>query len=271
MNFGSNLGCRKNILGVSRALNNKPIKLFTHPIQMCKSSECIIIPRSMTPMLAEETGIHVGDGHLSANRNRYKLYGNIDESEYYRNFIRPLYKKLYGLDINIRKRTEDNTIGFEKNSLGLWLFKTSALSLPCGKKGEIGVPSAVMNSGHDARKAFIRGLFDTDGNINMQSRYGHERYYPRLSIGSKSQKLCNDVNIMLSDLGFKPKIYYGGGYFSIVMYGYDNVLKYAAEIGWHNKKHEKKFIEWRNRYPKIANGRSGVVSGRQCLPATRSA
>ena len=62
----------------------------------------IKIPSVITEDLAEETGMHLGDGFLSAKRYDYRLKGNAnDEKEYYINYIAPLFKSLYNIDIKM--------------------------------------------------------------------------------------------------------------------------------------------------------------------------
>ena len=109
----------------------------------------------------------------------------------------------------------------------------------------------IINSNSRIQKAFIRGFFDTDGNVYFQSRYGYKNYYPLLTFSIKSQRLFNSIKNMLNSLGFKTSLYRykRDGCFSIQLYGYDNILKYAQEIGWHNKKHMRKFTDWKIRYP----------------------
>jgi hypothetical protein len=78
-------------------------------------------PNKLTPELAEEIGIHIGDGFLSKRRNEYRLKGAKSEKEYYNYFLKKLYKKLYNLNINLKEY--ENTYGFEIGSQGLWTFK----------------------------------------------------------------------------------------------------------------------------------------------------
>ena len=247
------LGLRKNVLKKSNVSIDKKILEFNlTSITGINNSHNLKIPKKLTPDLAEEIGIHIGDGHLSKNRYRYKIFGNIDESEYYTDFIMNLYKNLYNLDVKITKRN-DNTIGFELCSKLLWMFKTEILGLEPGRKNNIGVPKIILNSNQNILRAFIRGFFDTDGNVYFQSRYEYKKYYPLLTFTLKSKKLNDCIKDILNLLGFKISLYRykRDGCFSIQLYGYDNILKYAHEIGWHNNKHMKKFLEWIEKYPNL--------------------
>ena len=86
------LGLRKNVLKKSNVSIDKKILEFNlTSITGINNSHNLKIPKKLTPDLAEEIGIHIGDGHLSKNRYRYKIFGNIDESEYYTDFIMNLW------------------------------------------------------------------------------------------------------------------------------------------------------------------------------------
>ena len=63
----------------------------------------IILPGELTSELAEETGIHIGDGSMNFYKARnklkglYQLRGHInDDKEHYDKRIKYLYKKIYG-------------------------------------------------------------------------------------------------------------------------------------------------------------------------------
>ena len=160
--------------------------------------------------------------------------------------------------MDIKLKETHNAVGFEIHSKALWQFKNNIIGLKHGKKIGISIPKSIMNSHSSCMKSFIRGIFDTDGNLYFQSRYGYKNYYPRLDITSISHSLCKDIQKILKFLGFKSKINKSKVAYSVVMYGYNNLMKYANEIGWHNKKHELKFKEWCQKYPQLS-GRAGVV------------
>jgi len=79
----------------------------------------ITLPEKMSPELAEETGIHLGDGSLSKCLDKggylyykYSVTGDMkDESIYHDQFIVPLIKKLYNILPSILKRPNKNRCG----------------------------------------------------------------------------------------------------------------------------------------------------------------
>lgn len=78
----------------------------------------IKIPSVMSGDLAEETGIHLGDGnlHISRDRNgwfsyRYMITGNLtEEIAYHEGYIQPLLRRLYGFQGVLARREENNEL-----------------------------------------------------------------------------------------------------------------------------------------------------------------
>ena len=252
------VGVRKNKMGTMKIEEKSELIGLNSLAENFKNSS-IKLPTNLTPELAEEIGIHIGDGHLSSNRYRYKLFGNQDESEYYENFVAGLYQRLYNIKVRLEKRERDgNIIGFEFCSKPIWTFKTKTIGLMTGRKDYVTVPNLILNSNPLIWRAFIRGLFDTDGNVYFQSRYGYKNYYPLISLSSKSKELCKTTCEILVKIGFKANYYTTRNEAVVQLYGYENILKYAKEIGWHNTKQLNKFLDWKKRFPNLVEKRATV-------------
>lgn len=207
-------------------------------------------PREMTPLLAEEIGIHYGDGFLSDKRKEFRVKGNKnDEKEYYDRFITELYKTLFNLDIKLKEY--ETTYGFEVSSTALWDFKTKVLNIKAGKKDKISFPEVIKVNNIDILTSFLRGLFDTDGSVSFISKYGYQSYYPLISLTLKSEKVIKETNNILQMLGFNPKCYSTGRYSSINLNGYKRLALYSKLVGWNNPKHLNKVKEWKQKYPEI--------------------
>lgn len=205
-------------------------------------------PSVLSEELAEETGIHIGDGFLSQKRNEFRVKGDkSNERDYYDGYLSKLYKHLYG--IRPKNREYDTCYGFEICSRDLWLFKTQVMKLPAGRKSRIRIPRIIKRGGPSALCAFLRGLMDTDGCFEFRSRYGREAYYPVMSLSCKSPLLAEDVRAAFGSLGFRPRKYIASnGYWSIYLYGYSNFERYEKLIGWRNPKNMRKVLEFRKRY-----------------------
>ena len=126
----------------------------------------IKIPAELTEDLAEDIGIHVGDGSLYSHGKPYGPYefsysGNILEKEYMDHIVK-LKKKLYNIN-KIRKYIYKNELRVNFNSLAIATFYSKIVGLPIGKKKDIDVPDIIKNcSDKKITAAFLRGLIDTD-------------------------------------------------------------------------------------------------------------
>ena len=208
------------------------------------------LPNKLTPELAEEIGMHIGDGFLSKRKNEYRLKGSKNEKNYYKHIGR-LYKALFNLDLNIRDYSD--THGFEIASKGLWKFKNKILGIPAGRKNNIELPHVIKINNINILTSFIRGVFDTDGSIYFRTNYGFEKYYPSLQIVMLSKKLILGIGEILSMLGFNPYIYNSKeGYWHIHLNGYKRLEKYSKLVGWSNSKHLNKVKKWKFSYPEIS-------------------
>ncbi len=155
------------------------------------------LPQKLNARLAEEVGIHIGDGSLNVYDGRYlySLRGHlIDDERYYIEFIPELYKEVYGVDVNIRKWPD--VIGFQLGSVRIGHFKHDTLGLPLGSKANISIPHKILNH----RKfsiACLRGIFDTDGCLSFEKKSRKYPYYPRIIFSTTSEHLNKQLIFLL--------------------------------------------------------------------------
>ena len=219
----------------------------------------IKLPQKMTPELAEEVGMHFGDGFLSDKRYEYRLKGNPkDEKEYYQSYIKPLFKKLFNIEINLKDFK--TSYGFELKSRAIWEFKTKVIGIKSGNKYNLYVPETIKVNSIEILSAFIRGLFDTDGTICFKSKYGYKNYYPTIEITLFSKKVIKEVMEILNMLGFEPKVSTTRGYERISLNGISRFKKYEQLIGWSSPKNLNKVNEWKIQYPELNNGECNSVA-----------
>lgn len=206
----------------------------------------ITLPTCLTLDLAEEIGLHIGDGSMNfySNKGLYQLRGHIiDDKNHYETQIRELYVKLYNLKINLREMKSTGVIGFQIWSDGIVTFKHNILGLPLGEKGQIKYPLFLNTK--DLFFAFLRGLFDTDGSLYFENKRG--KPYPRLEIKSTSEPLSLEITKRLNKYGipatchkYKRKEKNWNDLYSIVIRGYSSVGKWINLIGSNNKKQKEK-------------------------------
>ena len=189
----------------------------------------IVLPTEMSVDLAEEIGIHLGDGCLRDKRNYFSVKTNKIEEKYMIDFLFPLYKRLYNIDLKLMRLP--SVVGFESYSRAISEFKNKVLKICKGKKiHRIEVPKAVLETKNkEVYRAFIRGLFDTDGCAYISKSKNN---YPIITITIKSAKLINQVNEMFLKLGFIPY----KGEWVINLNGNLMVSKWAKEISSNNPK-----------------------------------
>lgn len=204
------------------------------------------LPLEITESLAEETGIHLGDGSMNFYRNSglYSLEGDISkDKEYFIKHLGPLYKKLYNLNVRLRERKCAGVFGFQIGSKGLVNFKNKILGLPLGPKINIEIPEMIKNGGRKIVSAFIRGLFDTDGGVYLEKKYG--KLYPRIKISNNSEILMKQVReILEEEFKFNLSMRLDVKTYVIEIRGKENFIKWMKLIGSSNPKHSNKYSKW---------------------------
>ncbi len=213
-------------------------------IDMAKN---IRLPNKLSPLLAEEIGIHLGDGFLSSKRYDYRLKGHkIDERWYYLDHLKYLYKNLYNIDLSI-KNYED-TIGFEIYSQALWDFKVKVLGIKPSPKNNLTIPDIIKVNNEQIITSFLRGFFDTDGSVSFLTKYGKMNYYPVISLTQKSSQIVEEVAQILQMLGFNPHVYHHRCEYTVVLNGYSQLFHFERTIGWNSPKHLNKIARWKQMF-----------------------
>ena len=142
---GKVIGERKKVFSkINIVFRNKNLYLDCSKINYSKYDlqKKIKLQNKITPELAEEIGMHFGDGFLSETRYDYRLKGNPkDEITYYNNYIGPLFRKLY--NINPKIKSFVNSYGFEISSKALWEFKTKIIGIKAGEKYDLIIPETL--------------------------------------------------------------------------------------------------------------------------------
>jgi intein/homing endonuclease len=196
--------------------------------------------------IAEETGIHVGDGSMNIYRGVYcytLACHHIDDKEFMDSYIIPLYTELYEITIHPRIWSK-GTYGFRIHDKKLVSFKQS-LGLPLGKKTNIEIPLEILNN-ISFVKAFLRGFFATDGSLNTFMA-NKTKIYPRVELCNVSQPLMKQIYKILLLLGFRVSIWEThrnhpkwNMALRISMNGFPQLKKWSSEIGFINPKHRRK-------------------------------
>lgn len=238
--FGSDVIIRQNF-GSTQELLDLFFKRERFPNKIKPSWQDIKrrvkIPIEMTEELAEETGIHIGDGNLSIYSDklgkgfRYGISGDLlNEIIYHEGYIAPLIKNIYGLNPSIIRREDKNSIETFCKSKAIVEFKSKILKLPIGTKKEIKIPLKILKN-EEFQKRCIVGIIDTDFNITNN-----------VSISGKLNNLfvINEMHKILEEnkIIHKFKIYEDYGRFYIRK---ESAIKIIEEWSLKNQKHLSKY------------------------------
>jgi len=220
----------------------------------------IILPEKITEELAEETGLHIGDGTMNFYKIDKKMKGSyalrghiIDDREHYDKIILKLYKSLYGLNLSLRNMPSTGVYGFQKWSDELVVYKNKILGLPLGKKINVKIPEFLMSK-RELITSVIRGIFDTDGMLYLQPKY--RRLYPRIEIGTISKILALQLNKSINKLNIRSTLYISKSsnpkwydIYRISVRGNEMLEKWMKIINPHNPKHIAKYEYFINSKP----------------------
>lgn len=149
-------------------------------------------------------------------------------------------------------RKNESTVILRASSKNLVTF-LSKKGMPIGNKINNGlrVPNWILKS-PQYYKAFLRGLFDTDGcvylDIHKNSESKKEYKHIGIAITSYADTLRSDIIILLKGLGFNPTN--SGKQMSVYLRRQNEIVKYFQEIGSHNPKHLQRYAQFSGEVPK---------------------
>jgi hypothetical protein len=161
----------------------------------------IIIPTRLTKELAEDIGIHLGDGSLYRNGScktlQFSCSGHIDERAHME-YIVKLKEQLYNIQ-NVNYKIFGNELRIIFHSYALAMFYTKVIGFPIGSKKYIGAPKLIMDCKDlDVIAGFLRGIIDTDFSLVIRKKNG--KGYPTLQAAFASKKLILDLAELFSRL-----------------------------------------------------------------------
>ena len=168
----------------------------------------ITIPHYLTSEIAYLIGIHIGDGSMNIYKNVDYLItytGHlIDEKEFHENTIAKLFKELFNKETKITydKRRKHSCLRTYFRSKAILTFFNKTIGLPLGTKENCNIPKIIENSNIKIKKAFLKGLADTEFCLTFKKRYRQKHYYPAITFGTQSKSLQKSIIILLKELDF---------------------------------------------------------------------
>jgi len=242
------------------------------------------LPERLTPALAEDIGIMVGDGNIGfftgLGHGNYEVgvTGNmITDYHFLSRYVKGLKLKLFGLGFYFQVRPAIKTCRLRMYSKGLVNFYNKTIGLPLGSKKNVGIPDIILNSDIINKKFFLRGLADTDMTLIFKRVKKDVLHYPVIKLGTVSINLVLHVKKMLEDIGFGPSISLNMEAYhtkakktyrthQLYLNGKRNLQKWVQEIGFKNPKNLLRYNLWKNQgfslpnndIEKIMNGPEGI-------------
>jgi ribonucleoside-diphosphate reductase alpha chain len=153
------------------------------------------VPRSVSPELAEFVGYFMGDGSLHAKGLRLCVTdGDKDVADR----LIELGRRLFGLEAHLLPREGYTEVAFHSVPLTIWwdacgFSKLTPYEGHSGKGWTPHLPDAILHSNdREVYAAFVRGLFEADGNANHGYAYW----------ATTCEEFSRDVQTLLLTLGF---------------------------------------------------------------------
>ena len=153
------------------------------------------VPRTMSPELAELVGYFMGDGSLHAKGLRLCVSDGDDDVL---DRLVHLASSLFGLDAHMLPREGYTEVSIHSVPLTIWWEACGFAKHPPfeghrGKGWAPHVPDAVLHANDPAvYSAFVRGLFEADGNANHGYAYW----------STTNEEFSRDVQTLMLTLGF---------------------------------------------------------------------
>lgn len=213
----------------------------------------LIIPTKIDELLAEETGLHIGDGTMNFYKQKNKIKGSyqlrghiIDDKLHYKKRIKIIYKELYNVNVPLKEMKKTGVFGFQIWNNPLINFKSKILKLPLGPKKEISIPYQFLNK-KSLKMAVIKGIYDTDGCLYLEKKR-NKSLYPRVKFTTTSNILAKQIKKELVKLNIRATHYFHkrkeinwNDLHSVEVRGEAMLVKFFAIINPGNPKHIQKY------------------------------
>ena len=209
----------------------------------------VSVPQIFSRDLAEECGLHAGDGSMNYYNDRglYSLRGNKKTgAAFYSEFVLPLYERIYSFKPVLREWRD--VIGFQVCSSKLVEFKQT-LGFPLGPKNNVRMPAAVTDAGFGSD--FLRGFLETDGCVYPENKYGKK--YPRIELSTISEPLSSELSSVIRKQGISCSVWrqtYDNGWkpiYRVSARGKANAKRWLEKIGTNHPRQREKLdscVKW---------------------------
>lgn len=236
----------------------------------------VTLPSEPNTKLAELIGILIGDGHVAyypkCHNYDIEISGHSDHDySYHKDHINYLIKDLFNITPKFFIWKTRNEMRSRILSKAIFNFM-KMMEFPGGRKGNMPVSAWIMKDGEYMR-SFLRGLADTDFSLVFKRRSNGKYSYPVIKGSIKNRNVIGSVEKILKVLKIKYCVCYDENKYdkrsernqtihSIYIYGKKNLELWMKLVGFNNKKHLNKYIEWKNNgFVVVSKGRNGGPEG----------
>jgi hypothetical protein len=200
----------------------------------------------LSPLLAYETGVHLGDGNLTCKKEwnlfRVTYAGNRElDSKYFESILPGIIQSLYGKEPRIYHPKNENTVLVVLNSRKVVRFKMDTLGLPSGSKKKL--ESFPKNLTDKYPADILRGIADTDFCFYVNGRE------PRICASFCSPVFATELSQLMKRLGIKHQVRrlmrrerYKE--YQISVCGKKQLLQWMQKVGFWNPKHSEKVRDY---------------------------
>ncbi|MFZ2555291.1 MAG: LAGLIDADG family homing endonuclease [Minisyncoccia bacterium] len=190
--------------------------------------------------LAELLGIFMGDGHVGEYQASVTTNSETDSAHAF--FVQRLIRKLFDIPVRLRRRTDVKACELIISSKEVCdFFRTQGMTQ---NKVRYGVRIPAWIQGDDAYvRAFIRGLFDTDGCVFLDTHRINGRTYKHMGIAftNRTRALLDFFRIALEAQKLHPT---QKTKFTVFLRREEEIRRYFKEIGTSNPKHRRRYSEF---------------------------
>lgn len=228
------------IIHVLGGHNSTDVTLLKIDVNQHHNANKIKTPKTMNSEFAELLGLYMADGCISTNGRL--IFAVEDKDIQLQNRIKELMFNLFNLQLGIiQRKPNDKSVCLVFYSKDLCNFFEK---ISCKKKGALHafVPQVIFESSANSARAFVKGLFEGDGDIHVDG-------YPRLY--SVSEKLVKEVQQLLFGLGivsgvhkYSSKNRFGKNpIYHLTVIQQRSVNEFANNIGFISERKNKKLFE----------------------------
>lgn len=199
-------------------------------------SNKVVIPKILTPELAEIAGRHCGDGSCTISTNKdYRV--TLTETSSLIRVHNNQIRRIFGLKPTVERITNDIQKSIV-NSKVYCRFFTKILEIPSGNKTFIAQePGIIRSAGINFRKFFVRGLIDTEGSLYFDKA---NRTWV-LEINMVNKNLISTIAEVFEKSNLKHKLMQKKKSYSLRLVGKDKIKRYFMTFGTSNGKYKLEF------------------------------